>query len=97
MKALKKFIEIKCRHWYSCCFLGKPRPAWKEGMVKGLKARGAFEVSIQWKDHLLIKASITSFNGGKCVIPTAMPVMVKGMTVKSVKDRYEYLLSFNTV
>lgn len=71
--------------------------AWKEGIVKGLKARGAFEVNIQWKDHQFTNAAITSLNGGKCVIRTPVPVMVKGMPVKSVKDGNGYLLSFNTV
>ena len=71
--------------------------AWKEGAVKGLKARGGFEVNIQWKNNLLTNASVKSLHGGKCVIRTAWPVMAKGINAKPVKDENGYLLSFNTV
>jgi len=42
--------------------------AWAEGSVKGLKARGNFEVSIAWKDGKLTEASITSGSGLPCVV-----------------------------
>jgi alpha-L-fucosidase 2 len=71
--------------------------AWKEGAVKGLKARGGFEVNIQWKNNLLTNAAIKSLHGGKCVIRTAWPAMVKGINAKPVKDEHGYLLTFNTV
>jgi alpha-L-fucosidase 2 len=71
--------------------------AWKEGSVKGLKARGAFEVNLQWKDHRLTGAVISSVNGGKCIIRTARPVAVKGINTKPVKDDHGYRLSFHTV
>jgi alpha-L-fucosidase 2 len=70
--------------------------AWKDGMVKGLKARGGFEVNIQWKNNLLANASVKSLHGGTCVIRTALPVMAKGINAKSVKTDNGYLLSFNT-
>jgi alpha-L-fucosidase 2 len=38
---------------------------WAEGEVKGLCARGGFEVSMKWKDHQLIQAEIYSKKGGK--------------------------------
>ena len=71
--------------------------AWKEGSIKGLNARGGFEIAIQWKNNLLFNATIKSINGNKCVIRTAVPVMIKNVNIQPVKDEYGYLLSFNTV
>ena len=45
-----------------------PREAWPTGRVTGLKARGAFEVSIQWKDGQLIQAELRAHKTGPCVV-----------------------------
>lgn len=39
--------------------------AWKDGYVKGLKARGAYVVDMTWKEGKLQTAKITSQKGGK--------------------------------
>lgn len=41
---------------------------WSSGTVKGLKARGGFEVSMTWKDGKVTKAEITGKPGGKVVV-----------------------------
>jgi alpha-L-fucosidase 2 len=41
-------------------------PQWNSGSINGVKARGNFEVSIQWKDNALVSAEITSNSGLTC-------------------------------
>jgi len=42
--------------------------AWPSGRVKGLCARGAFILDIEWKDRALSQVKITSKAGGNCKI-----------------------------
>jgi alpha-L-fucosidase 2 len=61
--------------------------AWPEGAVKGLRARGNFEVSMNWKDGKLAGAAVISRLGNKARIRTASGVDVtaggKAVTVTS--------------
>ncbi|NLI36142.1 MAG: glycoside hydrolase family 95 protein [Bacteroidales bacterium] len=40
--------------------------AWKDGLVKGLCARGNFQVNMKWADNELKEATIVSNSGGMC-------------------------------
>ncbi len=44
--------------------------AWSHGKVTGLKARGGFEIDLEWKDKKIVKAVIYSRLGGNCRIRT---------------------------
>lgn len=50
---------------------------WTEGTVTGLKARGNFEISMEWKNGELTNATIRSLAGGDCKIRTRLPFKVK--------------------
>jgi alpha-L-fucosidase 2 len=52
---------------------------WKIGSVKGLKARGGFEVEIQWENGELKTATIKSELGGNCRIRSYVPLKAKGL------------------
>ncbi|ACT92993.1 glycosyl hydrolase family 95 catalytic domain-containing protein [Dyadobacter fermentans] len=70
--------------------------AWKHGQVKGLRARGGFEVTMNWKNGKLANASVKSENGNNCTIKTRGPVKISG--AKSVEKRTEsgYINQFPT-
>jgi alpha-L-fucosidase 2 len=58
---------------------------WGDGSVSGLRARGGYEVSVQWKGGKVQTASIQSLKGGAIKVrlgpKTAMIAIKSGQTV----------------
>jgi alpha-L-fucosidase 2 len=54
--------------------------AWKNGSIKGLKARGGFEVDLRWEDGRLKDLKIYSKLGGNCRIRTYQTLSIPGAT-----------------
>lgn len=71
---------------------------WPIGYVKGLRARGGFEVSLDWDLHQVAKAEIYSNNGGKLHIRSSVPLLVEheGLKVEVQLDS-NGLISLDTV
>jgi len=76
---------------------------WSEGSIKGIKARGNFEISFNWANHQLKEATILSIDGRPCKVRASRPITVtskKKEIAKSViitsngKEYYE--VSFST-
>ena len=65
--------------------------AWKDGSVKGLVARGGFEIDMDWKDGRLTRAVVHSNKGGKCLLRSNTPLKGKGL--KKDKGTNLYTLS----
>jgi alpha-L-fucosidase 2 len=53
--------------------------AWKNGSVKGLKARGGFEIDIQWNKNEIKSSIIKSSLGGNCRLRSYVPLKGKGL------------------
>lgn len=70
--------------------------AWPSGSVTGLRARGNFEVDINWEAGTLKYAHILSNLGNKCVLRTSVPVKVEGTEYLQSKDKGYYLTTFAT-
>lgn len=70
--------------------------AWNEGEIKGLKARGGFEIAIAWKNMKLHAGSIKSINGNECILQTDLPIRINGVKTSSKKNTGGYETKFKT-
>ena len=71
--------------------------AWANGSVKGLRARGGFEVDIAWKDGAIADAAVRSDLGRTVRVRTLAPMNVTsgGKPVKVARPE-KALIEFNT-
>jgi alpha-L-fucosidase 2 len=70
--------------------------AWPTGTIKGLKARGAFTVDMQWENGRLSSATILSNQGGECVLYSRVPLAVQGASAQSSSNGEGYTIRFQT-
>lgn len=54
---------------------------WKDGEVKGLKARGGFTIDIKWKEGKIKMLTVHSELGGNCRLRTLDPLHYKNSTL----------------
>ena len=71
--------------------------AWGDGEVRGLRARGGFEVALRWKAKALEQATVASTLGRPCRVRAALPLQVRsgGKTVR-VRRPEPNVLEFET-
>jgi len=50
--------------------------AWPDGFVKGIRARGGFELDLRWKGGKLSGGAIRSDAGTACTLRTSVPVTI---------------------
>lgn len=59
---------------------------WKEGSISGIKARGNFELKINWIDGKLRSATVKSIVGGPCKVRSAGSIKILGTKFWSSKN-----------
>jgi len=52
---------------------------WSDGQIKGIVARGGFEMDMNWRNGKLEKVLIKSKNGGNCRLRSLTPLTGKGL------------------
>jgi alpha-L-fucosidase 2 len=66
---------------------------WANGSVSGLKARGGFEVDMNWEKSVLKSARIKSLHGGTCRIRSWQQLKIKGAEVAQGNSAEIYWLN----
>lgn len=68
--------------------------AWPMGAIKGLKARGALTIDMEWKNGRLSSATILSKQGGECVLFSPIPLVIQGVNAETKPTGDGYTIRF---
>ena len=63
-------------HSGEICFIPALPKEWESGSVKGMKARGGFEVSFSWAGGKMQTAKIKSLCGNSCTVYSDAPIEI---------------------
>ncbi|MDG5786581.1 glycoside hydrolase family 95 protein [Evansella sp. AB-P1] len=71
---------------------------WSSGKVKGLRARGGFEIAMDWEDNKLKNAQITSLIGNTCTVrlPNDISLITCDDVEVQVKKIEDFVFQFET-
>ncbi len=71
--------------------------SWRDGEVRGLRARGGFEVGLRWRAGALEEATVASALGKPCRVRSAQPLSVtsRGRTIRARRPEAN-VLEFET-
>lgn len=69
---------------------------WTSGEIKGLRARGGFDIDLEWKNASLTKAKIVSRSGLPCTILCEKPMLALDHGGNPIASSQNGLLKFST-
>lgn len=73
-------VEMLMQSYDGFIYLLPALPAlWKEGEIKGIVARGGFELDLSWKNGKVSRLAVKSRIGGNCRLRSLTPLAGKGL------------------
>jgi alpha-L-fucosidase 2 len=71
---------------------------WKNGSVKGLRAWGGFQISMDWKEGKITQSTVMSSVGGVCKVKTGQKVrkVLSGKESVAFTNEDNGMISFQT-
>lgn len=60
--------------------------AWHSGRINGIRARGGYELDLEWADGKVRSAVIRASQSGRCLVRTSSPIAVEGADWERVEE-----------
>lgn len=60
--------------------------AWPSGRISGIRARGGYELDLDWADGKLRSAAIRASQSGRCQVRTSVPIAVEAADWEQVEE-----------